>query len=105
MYMLKKKNKENPVSAQTQLVSFVHVYGGYTIKHSSTSVFEHIHARVFLQVRCDVSGTVAPYAGSDYSFECSHDTPSPPSQHFTEQSKHRGEIKNRPYVLSLPTPE
>lgn len=35
--------------------NFVHVYGGYPIKHlcfaSSTGVFEHIHVWVFLQVR------------------------------------------------------
>lgn len=54
-----------------------------------------------LWVRCDVGGTVVPCAGSDYFlYVPTTPQPSPPSQHFTEQSKHRGQIRNRPYDLS-----
>lgn len=75
--------------------------------HTKASLFHLWHRCVWTQpcvrqrVRCDVVGTVVPCAGSDYSLHVpTTPQPSPPSQHFTEQSKHGGQIRNRPYVLS-----
>lgn len=75
--------------------------------HTKASLFHLWHRCVLTQpcvrqwVRCDVVGTVVPCAGSDYSLHVpTTPQPSPPSQHFTEQSKHGGQIRNRPYVLS-----
>lgn len=56
-----------------------------------------------LWVRCDVVGTVEPYAGSDYSFYVpTTPQPSPLSQHFTDQNMR--ERSNTDPMFSLPTP-